>query len=168
MARILIVGGGCRGRELARELVASGHAVRISTRSTARRPEIESTGAECIVGTPHRLETLRHALDQVTIACWLLALAGGPSETLRELHAARLEAFVRQTIDSTVRGFVYESGAGASSDAQRSMLGHGEALARELCARNAIPLAVLSADPASRGEWLREVRAAVALLLGED
>ena len=77
MARILIVGGGCRGRRLARQLVGEGHAVRITTRTEAGRAAIEATGAECWIGTPERLATLRGALESVTIVCWLLAGAGG-------------------------------------------------------------------------------------------
>src|ERR1022692_1789084 len=85
VARILIVAGGCRGRQLASEMVANGHAVRITTRTEAGRAAIESTGAECWVGTPGRLATLRGALDSVTIACWLLASASGPEEEVRPL-----------------------------------------------------------------------------------
>ena len=37
MARILIVGGGCRGRLLAGDLVGKGHALRITTREERGR-----------------------------------------------------------------------------------------------------------------------------------
>ncbi len=111
MARVLIVGGGCRGRRLAAELVGegSGHAVRIVTRTEAGRGEIEASGAECLIGSPDRLATLRGALDGVTIACWLLATATGESEQVRALHGSRLESFLAQAIDTTMRGFVYEA-----------------------------------------------------------
>lgn len=164
MARILIVGGGCRGRELAREMRAVGHAVRITTRAEAGRAAIEASCAECFVGTPNRLATLRGSLDGVTIACWLLAGASGAADVLSALHGPRLEAFLRQTIDSTVRGLVYERGAHRSGD--RDPLGAGELIARELCEHNAIPLAVLRADIRERDSWLREARAALTGLLG--
>ena len=80
MARILIVGGGCRGRRLAACMVAAGHSARITTRSEAGRGAIEQAGAECWIGTPDRLATLRGALDSVTIACWLLGSASGGAE----------------------------------------------------------------------------------------
>ena len=67
-----MVGGGCRGRRLARELAAGGNAVRITTRTEGGRAAIEGGGAECWVGTPDRLATLRGALDSVALACWLL------------------------------------------------------------------------------------------------
>ena len=50
--RALIVGGGCRGLDLARELAADGHAVRIVTRTEAGRAAIEAAGGECWIGTP--------------------------------------------------------------------------------------------------------------------
>jgi hypothetical protein len=164
VARILIVGGGCRGRELAREMIAAEHAVRITTRSDHSCAVIESIGAECVHGTPDRLATLRGALDGVTVACWLLAGASGPPDTLRELHGPRLDAFVRQTIDSTVRAFVYERGSDARPR-ERAMLERGERIARELCARNAIPLVVLSAGIAEREAWLDDAGAALRRLL---
>src|SRR5690348_12643920 len=109
VARILIVGGGCRGRRLAGQLLEEGHSLRITTRSEAGRANIEACGAECFVGTPERLESLRAALDGVAIACWLLAAACAEPAQLRELYGSRLEAFLRLAIDTTVRGFVYES-----------------------------------------------------------
>ncbi len=109
MARILVVGGGCRGRVLAGWLTEQGNAVRITTRSADMREEIERVGAECWPGTPERLATLRGALDGVGIACWLLGGAEGEQQELTELHTRRLEFFLTQMIDTTVRGFVYEA-----------------------------------------------------------
>ena len=59
VARILIVGGGCRGRLLAQELVGEGHAARVTTRQESARAEIEAAGAECWIGAPQRMGTLR-------------------------------------------------------------------------------------------------------------
>ncbi|HEX4563613.1 MAG TPA: hypothetical protein VH115_04085 [Solirubrobacteraceae bacterium] len=165
MARILIVGGGCRGRELARELVDSAHAVRVTTRTGANRAAIEQAGAECFIGTPDRLATLRGALDRVAVVCWLLAGAGGGEEVVAELHSARLRAFVHQIIDTTARGLVYERGA--SSGDSFAVLESGERIVRQLAEQNAIPLAVLGEDIRDREAWLRGARAAVSGLLGE-
>lgn len=109
MARILIVGGGCLGRRLTAELIESGHAVRATTRSEAHRAAIEGSGAECWIGTPDRLATLRGALQNVTIACWLLAGVTGAQAQVRALHGSRLELFLSQAIDTTVRGVVYDA-----------------------------------------------------------
>src|ERR1700676_2793028 len=103
VARILIVGGGCRGRLLASTLVGEGHAARITTREESGREAIEAAGAECWIGTPDRLATLRGSLENVTIVCWLLGSAVGSGQELSDLHASRLELFVTQAIDTTVR-----------------------------------------------------------------
>ncbi len=163
MARILIVAGGCRGGRLAAELVGEGHAVRVSTRTEAPRAAIEATGAECWIGTPERLGTLRAALESVTIVCWLLGTAAGGEEEVRALHTSRLEFFLGQVIDTTVRGFVYEAAGSVSGDA----LAEGERIVRTLGERNVIPVAVLRADPRRDPEvWLEEARAAIGGLLG--
>ncbi len=162
MARILIIGGGCRGRELAREARAEGHAVRITTRTEGGRAAIEASGAECWVGTPDRLATLRGALDGATVLCWLMGTASGEPRELAALHGPRLEFFLTQAIDTTVRGFIYEArGAGPASDLPAA----GETLARTLAARNAIPAVFLTADPHDSAAWLAEARSAIDALL---
>jgi uncharacterized protein YbjT (DUF2867 family) len=164
VARILIVGGGCRGRRLASELTVSGSAVRVSTRTEAGRAAIEAAGAECWVGTPNRLATMRGALENVTVLCWLLGSASGPLEELRELHTSRLEFFLTQAIDTTVRGLVYESrGAGA---APPQLLLEGARIARALAERNSIPARELSSDPDDLEAWLAEAHASIDSLLG--
>jgi len=157
VARILVVGGGCRGRELAGWLTGHGHAVRITSRSPRARAQIERVGAECWTGTPERLATLRGALDGVTVACWLLA--GAEPE---ELHTVRLEFFLTQMIDTTVRGFVYE-GRGTTSAAEA--LAEGEQIARRVCERNVIPLAVLDRTAAEGELWQQQARGAIEELL---
>jgi len=163
VARILIVGGGCPGRSLGAELVRSGHAVRVSTRSEHGREAIERTGAECWIGAPGRLATLRGALDSVTLACWLLGGARGEVGELRELHAARLEAFMRLVVDTAVRGVVYDA---RSATVAPEILAAGEQIVRAAAALNSIPAAVLSADPADEDAWLGEARRAISSLLG--
>jgi len=161
VARILMIGGGARGRALAAELVGKGHAVRITTRTDAGRPAIEAVGAECWIGTPDRVATLRYALESVTVACWLLGTACGPPQGLRDLHGSRLAFFVQQTIDTTVRGLVYE----AAGSVDGAALAGGRALVRERAAYNAIPLSVLDADPLDRPAWHAQALAAIGELL---
>jgi uncharacterized protein YbjT (DUF2867 family) len=162
VARILIVGGGCRGRQLASTLVDEGHAVRITTRSEAGRRPIEASGAECWIGTPDRLATLRAALEGVTILCWLLACASGPAQEVRALHTTRLEFFATQAIDTTVRGFIYEAcGTTTAAEALRE----GIEIVRAVAVGNAIPLAFLTADPGDGAAWLAQAHAMVESLL---
>ena len=163
MARLLILGGGCRGLSLARALAEEGHAARIVTRHSEHRAPIEQAGAECWVGDPDRLATLRGALEGVTIACWLLGAAAGTEEELRELHGPRLRSFIAQAIDTTMRGFVYEAAGSVAAE----ILGEGERIAVQACSYNEIPLAVLRADPAGSG-WQQQARYAVENLLKTD
>jgi uncharacterized protein YbjT (DUF2867 family) len=142
VARVLIVGCGCRGRSLARELVAGGHAVRGTTRDAARTAAIAEAGAEPFVGDPDRIGTLMGALAGVTVICWLLGAVPAP-----ELHDGRLRMLFEKLVDTPVRGVVYERGSAA-----------GEAIARDAAERWQIPVEVI--EPGG------DARAAVDRLLG--
>jgi hypothetical protein len=143
-------------------MMQEGYAVRVTTRSDDGRAAIEDSGAECWVGTPDRLATLRGALDNVTILCWLLGSATGTEEQLRALHTSRLEFFFTQAIDTTVRGILYEA---RGTEASGELVREGERLARGLLKRNEIPAAFLDADPNDHDRWLVDARAAVVSLL---
>lgn len=162
MARILIVGGGCRGRRLAGALIEDGHALRITTRDEQGREAIEAIGAECWVGTPDRLATLRGALDSVTVLCWLLGSATGSREELGALFGTRLEFFLTQAIDTTVRGFLYEA-HGTSTPPE--LLADGRRTVQALTAKNQIPVAYLEEDPEDQDRWLQSARSAVGEML---
>ncbi len=162
MARLLIVGGGCRGERLAERAVGEGHAARIVTRDARRHARIEAVGAECRIGDPNRLGTLRGVLDGVTIACWLLGTASGSEEQLHELHHARLRAFLESAVDTTVRGVIYEA-AGTVAEATLAV---GEQIATKVAGANAMPLAILRSDPRELPGWLEQACATVDLLLG--
>ena len=161
MARILIVGGGCRGRRLAAVLAGEGSAVRITTRSEAGRAAIEAAGAECFVGTPDRIASLRYALEGVTVICWLLGSATGEAETVAALHGPRLESVLSQIIDTTVRGVVYE----AAGTVAAATLSQGARLVAAKAAANRVPERRLDADPADGEAWLAQARAAIDSLL---
>jgi uncharacterized protein YbjT (DUF2867 family) len=106
VARVLIVGCGCRGRELAAALARAGHSVRGTTRDPARARDIEAAGVEAVVADPDRLGTLVPNLEGVSAACWLL----GPVDE-QPLHGPRLESFLEHLVDTPVRGLVYEASA---------------------------------------------------------
>jgi hypothetical protein len=165
VARILIVGGGCPGRELAARLVGDGHAVRITTREERGRAEIERSGAECWIGTPDRLATMRGALDHVTIACWMLAGAHGEPAQLRDLHGSRLEFFLSQAIDTTVRGFLYDATPGGAVPSE--LLADGAAIVKRMTELNAIPAAVLDVEREGEGSpaWVHTAADAIDGLL---
>jgi uncharacterized protein YbjT (DUF2867 family) len=160
LARCLIIGCGCRGRALAGELIARGHAIRASTRDPAGRTAIEATGAEAIVGDPDVVATLAPALEHVTVACVLLGSATGSPAQLDALHGPRLEMLLTRMLDTTVRGIVYE--AAGSVDA--GLLASGAALVRARCEDSRIPYALLAADPASP-RWTQAAVDAVEAVL---
>jgi len=106
VARVLIVGCGCRGRALAAELAAAGRAVRGPTRDPANAEAIAAAGAEPYVGDPDRIATLMEALPGVTVVCWLLGRV-----EVADLHGPRLRMLLEKLVDTPVRGVVYERGS---------------------------------------------------------
>jgi uncharacterized protein YbjT (DUF2867 family) len=142
-----MVGGGCRGLALARSLVAEGHAVRAVTRQESRRAEIEAAGCECWIGDPDRIGTLRYALENATVLLWLLATVDAP-----ELHGSRLEMMLERTVDTTVRGVLYEGV-------------QGRPVVQAAHDRHGIPIGFLTADPADTQAWAAAARAGIDSLL---
>jgi uncharacterized protein YbjT (DUF2867 family) len=157
-----VVRCGCGGRSLARALRADGHALRGTTRDPAAAAALEADGIEPWVGDPDRVGTLTGALDGVTVVCWLLGSAAGEPEALAALHGPRLRAFCERVVDTTVRGLVYE----AAGTVPAELLAGGAEIAREAARTWEIPLRLLDADPADRGEWLGAADRAVRELLG--
>ena len=149
MARVLIVPCGCRGRALAAELAAAGHAVRGTTRSQANAEAVRAAGAEPYLGDPDRIGTLMDALAGVTIVCWLMGTIPVP-----ELHEGRLRMLWEKLVDTPVRGVVYEGA-----------LPQGEQVARTASQTWQIPLEILDADPIDHDAWLAAARGAVDRLL---
>jgi hypothetical protein len=82
VARVLVVGGAGRARELA----SSGHVVE------------EGDGID-----PARLVTLTPRLEGVSVVCWLF----GDDED-EALHGHTLAALLEYVVDTPVRGLVYE------------------------------------------------------------
>jgi nucleoside-diphosphate-sugar epimerase len=161
MARVLIVGCGCRGQALALALRAEGHAVRGTTRTEERRAAIEAAGAEVWIGDPDRIATIHYALADVTILCWLMGSAQGSVEQLEALHGSRLGMLLERTIDTTVRGLLYE----ASGTVEPALLAAGAEIVHAACGKSEIPHALLDADPAEHDAWLAGALASIDGLL---
>ena len=128
-------------------------------------------------GTPERLGTLRAALESVTIVCWLLGTAAGSEDELAELPGSRLEFFLGQAIDTTVRGFVYEAAgvagmpgggvpAETASGVPSDLFGGGERIVRRIAERNEIPVGFLRADPGEADAWMADAHDEIDALLG--
>jgi hypothetical protein len=161
MARVLIVGGDERGVRLAAALLGAGYAVRIVAEPRSGGAHSGPAGAERFEGDAERPGTLKAALEQVTVACWLFGEATGDGARVRALHGARLERFLEQTVDSSVRGLVYE----AAGSVEQRTLTDGRELVTRFASRNAIPLALIDADPADHAAWLERASGAVADLM---
>jgi nucleoside-diphosphate-sugar epimerase len=147
MARMLIVGCGCRGRELGRALRDRGHAVRGTSRGEAGRAAIEADGIEGVVADPAVLGTLLPHLQGVTVLCWLMGTAANPV-----LHGERFETLLETLVDTHVRGVVHES-AGAAAIAERAR------------ATYAMPVELVASPPSDPAAWLLAALAAVDAVL---
>jgi uncharacterized protein YbjT (DUF2867 family) len=161
LARCLIIACGCRGAALASELRADGHAVRGTTRQTARCSELQADGIEPHLGDPDRVATLAPALEHVTVACVLLGSARGTDEELADLHGSRLQMLLTRLLDTTVRGVVYE----AAGSVDRAVLSRGARILRDACEASMIPYVLLEADPSEHTGWLAAATAGVKTLL---
>jgi uncharacterized protein YbjT (DUF2867 family) len=162
LARCLIIACGCRGRALARELMADGHAVRGTSRSASGAGEIEAIGAEGCIGDPDRVATIAPTFEHVSVACLLLGSAAGSQEQLAALHGSRLEMMLTRVIDTTIHGVVYESAGTVDAGLLRA---GGERVAAA-CVDARIPHELLAADPREHAGWLQAARAAVGRVLG--
>src|ERR1700712_1126292 len=148
MARVLIVGCGCRGQALAGALAGEGPAGRGAPRAPARAAELEAAGIESLVADPDRLVTMMPAIDGVSVVCWLMGTAEAP-----ELHGPRLESMLEHIVDTPARGFVYETGGVERPE--------GEAAAKRLAATYNMPVEIVGAPPEGHDVWLAEMVAAV-------
>jgi uncharacterized protein YbjT (DUF2867 family) len=162
VARVLIVGCGCRGQALARDLRAAGHAVRGTTRDPARAAAIAAAGAEPYVGDPDRIATLMDALAGVTILCWLMGTATGDGERVAALHDGRLRMLWEKLVDTPVRGVVLE----VAGPLPAELLERARAVALAAHETWQVPLELLETDPAEHDRWRVDAAGAVARLLG--
>ena len=161
MARALIVGCGCRGRELGKALLGAGWQVRGTARDPDRAEAIEAAGIEAAPADPDRAATILDQVRDVTLIFWLLGSAMGGPDAVAAIHGPRLERVLVEIVDTPVRGFVYE-GAGSVET------GHGErgaAIVRGAGERWRIPVMVTKTSPADRDLWLEEMLAAARELI---
>jgi uncharacterized protein YbjT (DUF2867 family) len=108
LARALIVGCGCRGRELGRALLAEGWAVRGTSRHGEGLAAIEAAGIEPALAVPDRPGTILELVDDVSVLVLLLGGAVGSEEELAAIHGPRLERLVEHLVETPVRGLLYE------------------------------------------------------------
>ena len=151
MARALIVGCGCSGRELGRSLIDAGWSVRGTSRREEALGEIEAAGIEAVSADPLDLGTVTDLIGDVTVMVWLLGSAGGPGADA--VNGDRLESLMAHLVDTPVRGFVLEV---PERDADRAL-----AIVERAEATWRIPVRVLREDRFGHAVWTTAARAAV-------
>jgi nucleoside-diphosphate-sugar epimerase len=162
VARALLVGCGCRGRELGRALREDGWEVRGTTRDPERAGMIEEAGIEAVVADPDRIATVVDHVGDVTLIAWLMGSASGEEDKVSALHGPRLERLLSELVDTPVRGFVYEAAGSVGTQA----LGEGAALVGAASERWRIPVALVKHDPTDWEGWAEAARTDVHALLG--
>jgi uncharacterized protein YbjT (DUF2867 family) len=143
MARALIVGCGCRGRELGGRLLAEGWAVRGTSRRAAGLEAIGAAGIEPALADPDRVGTLLELVGDVAVVCLLLGFAAGKPEEVAAIHGPRLERLLERLVDTPVRGVVYE----AVGSVDPVVLEGGAELVRTASRTWRIPVVVVEEEP---------------------
>jgi uncharacterized protein YbjT (DUF2867 family) len=161
MARALIVGCGCRGRELGRLLLDEGWAVRGTSRSAAGLEAITAAGIEAAEADPERPATLVELVADVAVLVLALGSIEGEAEKITAVHGHRLEGLVEKLVDTPVRGVVYETAGSVDPE----LLAGGAAVLRRANETWRIPVELLDADPADAEAWVEAAAAAVRQVL---
>jgi uncharacterized protein YbjT (DUF2867 family) len=162
VARALLVGCGCRGRELGRTLRAEGWEARGTTRGADRLGLIEREGIEAVLADPDRVGTLLDHVGDVTLVAWLLGSATGDDELVAAIHGPRLERLLEELVDTPVRGFVYEAAGRVPAGRLRA----GTELVRGAAERWRIPVGMIEHDPGDRRGWVAAARAQIRAVVG--
>ena len=161
MARALLVGCGCHGRELGRALLGDGWAVR----GTSRRPDgvaaIEAAGIEPAIADPDRVGTILELVADVAVVAWLLGSASGSRGEVEAVNRLRLESLLPKLVDTPVRGFVFEAGG----TVDQALLDAGAGLVAEAARTWMIPVRVVRAERDGAGTWTRAMAAAAAAVI---
>jgi nucleoside-diphosphate-sugar epimerase len=138
VARALIVGCGCRGRELGAVLHEQGWEVRGTSRHEEGLAAIEATGIEAALADPERPESVLELVGDVAVVRWLLGSAVGSAENVAGIHGPRLERLLEHLVETPVRRFVYE----ATGSVDAKILAGGAALVERAAATWRIPVEI--------------------------
>jgi uncharacterized protein YbjT (DUF2867 family) len=153
LARALIVGCGCRGRELGGRLLAEGWAVRGSSRHEEGLAAIESAGIEAALADPDRVGTVLELVGDVAIVFLLLGSAEGDPEAVAAIHGPRLERLMEKLVDTPVRGVVYE----AAGSVDPGLLEAGAGIVRAASRTWRIPVEIVASEQKDPSGWSEEM-----------
>jgi uncharacterized protein YbjT (DUF2867 family) len=157
LARALIVGCGCHGRELGLELLGLGWRVRGTSRQPGGLETIEAAGIEAAPADPDSAGTVLELCDDVAVVIWLLGRMDGAPGQAAAIHGSRLESLLRKLVDSPVRGFAYEAVGSVSG----STLAEGARITERAGETWRIPVALLDEERSEPG-WAVRTAAVVA------
>lgn len=160
MARALIVGCGCRGRELGAELLDRGWQVRGTSRHERGLQEIEAASLEPAAADPDRPGTVLELCGDVAVVVWLLGSARGDRETVGAVNGPRLERLVEKLVDTPVRGVLYEAVGVVAPE----ILAGGREIVERAARVWRIPVAILEEDRGAPG-WAKRAAQDVSGLL---
>jgi hypothetical protein len=160
LARALIVGCGCRGRELGTELAGLGWQVRGTSRSADGIEAIEAAGIEPAEADPDRPGTVLELCGDVAVVVWLLGGSSGAAEAISAIHGPRLERLLEKLVDTPVRGFAYE----ATGSAPRELLDGGRRIVDRAAETWRIPVTFLDSERDSPGGAVARAGSIASLL----
>jgi uncharacterized protein YbjT (DUF2867 family) len=161
VARALIVGCGCRGRELGARLRERDWQVRGTSRSTEGVAAIEAAGLEAATADPNSPGSVLELCGDITVVVWLLGSARGDPEVVAAIHGPRLERLTVKLVDSPVRGFAYE----AYGEVEEAHLRGGWEIVERAAETWRIPVVALR-DDRDADDWAELTATAVAGLPG--
>lgn len=161
MARALLVGCGCHGRELGRSLLEIGWAVRGTSRDGAGLEAIAAAGIEPARADPDRVGTILDHVGDVAVVAWLLGSATGSADEVAAVNDLRLGSLLEKLVDSPVRGFVLEAAGTADPAVLAAAAAHVERAARTWM----IPARVVRAERDPGGVWTQAMADAIAGVL---
>jgi uncharacterized protein YbjT (DUF2867 family) len=153
LARALIIGCGCRGRELGERLLVAGWAVRGTSRREEGLAAIEAAGIEPALADPDRVGTVLELVGDVAVLFHLLGSATGEPEAVAAIHGPRLERLLEKVVDTPVRGVVYE----AVGSVDPALLATGAELVKAASRTWRIPVAVVEAERDGCSGWSQEM-----------
>lgn len=153
MARALIVGCGCHGRELGRELLEAGWAVRGTSRRREGLAAIEAAGIEPALADLDRVGTVLELVGDVAVVYLLLGSAAGEPDAVAALHGHRLERLLEKLVDTPVRGVVYE----AAGSADPALLAAGAEIVRAAARTWRIPVEIAERERSDHASWSEEM-----------
>ncbi len=153
MARALIVGCGCRGRELGAKLLDEGWAVRGTSRREENLVPIEAAGIEPALADLDRVGTVLEHVADVAVVYLLLGSAAGEPDEVAAIHGPRLERLMEKLVDTPVRGVVYEAVGSVGPE----LLAAGAQIVRTAARTWHIPVAVVEEESTDSAAWSREM-----------